>query len=286
MSYDLFLSRRNGDFPSAVDFERYFGERPHYTVQNGQAWYEHPDTGVYFSFDHCDPTDEDEVECWASFNLNFNRPHYFALEALPELEAFVSAFDLVVEDPQIDGMGHGEFVGDLFVSGWSKGNQLGSAAAGESGAEAPPTLPTTTLEAIWRWNYGREAFQRRLGDSIFVPRIVFLKANRSPQTATIWTDAIPVVLPRTDVVVIHREETAPRRLFRRRSDLAIATWAELEPILDGFPLQEEPLPHYMLSFQTAPDQILAFITSQPALSENPEGLSPDHVLNRELFGGG
>lgn len=283
MSYDLFFSRRTGDSPSAADFESYFSERPHYTVQNGQAWYQNADTGVYFSFDRCDPAEDDD--CWASFNLNFNRPHYFALEALPEIEAFVSAFDLVVEDPQIDGMGQGEFAGNLFVSGWSKGNRLGYAAAADRGTEAPQTLPTTTLEAIWRWNYGREALQQRLGDSIFVPKIVFLEANHAPTTATIWTDAIPVALPRTDVVAIYRDEIAPRRLFRRRPDLAMVTWANLEQVLQGFPLEEQPLPHYMLGFQTAPARILAFLGSQPALSENPDGIAPDRVLNRELFEG-
>ena len=285
MSYDLFFSPRSGDVPPTSDFERYFGGRSHYTVQNGQAWYENPDTGVYFSFDRCDPADDDEVSCWTSFNLNYNRPHYFALEALPELEAFVSEFGLVVDDPQIDGMGQGEFAGDLFVSGWSKGNRLGVAAAHDSATNAPLTLPSETLEATWRWNYGREAFQQRLGESIFVPKIVFLVVNGAPQTASVWTDASPIVLPRTDVVVIRREETAPRRFFRRRPDLAIVSWAELGPTLEGFALEEEPLPHHMLGFHAAPDQVLAFITSQPALSENLEGLPPDQVLNEELFRG-
>ncbi len=56
--------------------------------------------------------------------MNFYRPHFFALEALPELEVFVEAFDLTVEDPQVGGMGEREFVGFLFGSGWSEGNRL------------------------------------------------------------------------------------------------------------------------------------------------------------------
>lgn len=52
MSYDLFLIRTSPSL-RRQDFEAYFQNRPHYTLNENktQAWYENDTTGVYFSFD-------------------------------------------------------------------------------------------------------------------------------------------------------------------------------------------------------------------------------------------
>src|SRR5687768_16303098 len=120
MSYDLYFA--TGSKPRAEDaFFDHFRERPNNAIEGCQAWYRNDDTGVYFLFESADPTDEameDAIEHWATFNLNYLRPHFFASEALPELEAFVSELELTVHDPQIDGMGDGSFSADGFLRGW------------------------------------------------------------------------------------------------------------------------------------------------------------------------
>ena len=42
--------------------------------------------------------------------------------------AFVHAFDLVVDDPQMAGMGRGEFSADGFLAGWNAGNRFAHGA--------------------------------------------------------------------------------------------------------------------------------------------------------------
>ena len=141
MSYDLFL-KSNAAALDADGFEAYFDTRPNYTVNNGQAFYENEDTGVYFSFDYA----SDEAETVA-FNLNYFRPHFFGLEAAPEVAAFISAFNLNIHDPQTDGMGDGPFSVEGFLRGWNAGNRFGYRAV-LSQDERPETqvYPTVELE--------------------------------------------------------------------------------------------------------------------------------------------
>jgi len=52
VSYDLlFLADPEQSVPDRDLFREQFARRAFYTVQNDQAIYEHPDTGVYFLFD-------------------------------------------------------------------------------------------------------------------------------------------------------------------------------------------------------------------------------------------
>ena len=151
MSYDLYFKPRSGEL-SQDRFLRYFQNRPLYVVQNQQAWYQDEDTGVYFSFEMRAPDEGEEDDPAAaypvSFNMNFFRPSFFALEAEPELSRVVSDLDLVVLDPQNDGMGEGNFDPARFVSGWRKGNEFGYSAIlrEPSGQTNIVSMPTDKLE--------------------------------------------------------------------------------------------------------------------------------------------
>lgn len=124
MSYDLFFIEPE---ITQEQFETYFSGRYHYKVENNQAWYENEDTGVYFCFDYSNEPEEDPEVPNASvaFNLNFYRPHFFALEAEPEVQRFVSYFGFKIHDPQTHGMGDGPYSRDGFITGWNYGNEFG-----------------------------------------------------------------------------------------------------------------------------------------------------------------
>jgi hypothetical protein len=127
MSYDLYFRPRTGELTESA-FNAYFRDRPHYKMEGAQAWYQNEDTGVYFLFERQDsePQPDDEGEAFpATLNVNYFRPSYFGLEAQPEVTAFVRAFDMTVSDPQLDGMGEGEYVAERFLTGWNKGNEFG-----------------------------------------------------------------------------------------------------------------------------------------------------------------
>ena len=92
MSYDLYFEAGAGKKLDAKSFGAYFRARRHYQVENGQAVYQNEDTGVYFIFD-------EPQEGVVAFNLNFLRPHVFALEAAGELEKLADARPRNIEYP-------------------------------------------------------------------------------------------------------------------------------------------------------------------------------------------
>ena len=139
MSYDLFL-RRPASEGSSAEFDRYFNQRPNFSMENGQAWYQNEDTGVYFGFQLADAGDEGPP-CWVHFSVNYARPRFFVLEAVPQIQSFISTFGLTVHDPQIDGMGDGPFDPDGFIRGWEAGTEVACRTLAESGHPRPPTLP-------------------------------------------------------------------------------------------------------------------------------------------------
>lgn len=281
MSYDLyFLARPGSPTPSGEEFRAYFTGRPRYRNEDGQVWYANDDTGVYFCFELVEPDFDPELPAWASFNLNFNRPHFFALEALPEVEAFVAAFGSLVHDPQVDGMGEGAFDAGRFLAGWSQGNAV--AVRTLHAREVPPTRPSAELEAMWRWNLGRETLQHEVGEGVFVPSLMYIDGDSGVRSALVWSDAVPILLPRVDSVVLFRHSYAPRRLFRRRPDTVLLDWVAIEPLLQRYPVRPGVLAYREVVYDSPPPDIRSLF-ADATMPRRPKVIAGDAVLNAELF---
>ncbi len=268
MSYDLTLFPREPFGPAefwTVFRDRPFYELQ---ANDTFARYEHPDTGTYFSFEYRgpdsggEPVTEDDAgdadedpgaarpRIW--FNMNFFRAHVFGLEAVREVADIVAMLDCEIEDPQRDGMGK-RWDADGFLSGWNAGNAFGYQALvslyqrdDADGASAvdwndPDDLarrliksdclmaPGADIEAAWQWNYRRAEIQNRLGDDIFVPRIIWAAAGPDvtdadvpppspeaplthPIRVVIWGDETPIVLPDCAThVIVMTDPPPPRR---------------------------------------------------------------------------
>ena len=114
MSYDLFFYVRAGERLDPVRWLEYVAAQPHMTLRKRQAdaghqaWYQHPSSGAYCSFDlsteELGPLPEelgqDFAETGLSFNLNYVRGTFFALESMPLVEAMANEFGLLTVDPQ------------------------------------------------------------------------------------------------------------------------------------------------------------------------------------------
>jgi hypothetical protein len=306
MSYDLFFLRRPTS--AAVPAEAllaYFTHRPNYAVKNRQAWYENESTGVYFSFDltsddeaDSEPDDSDEspeapvddlVPVGLSFNMNYFRPHFFALEAEPELTALVEHFSLLVDDPQSEGMGRGAYSRDGFLRSWNAGNAFGHSAivSQTTKDDAPATsfdaLPSSALENAWAWNFRRDARQSTLGDDVFVPGIRLVRHEGRPKTFVVWGDAIPIALPEVDLLVLVRDELAPRRLFVKKQDICLVSFSALRPLLTLARRVEDGVPYHLFQYDAPPSRLIEFFRSQQAFSEQLDGLPFDKVLSREVL---
>ncbi len=278
MSYDLFL--KPGATPLSKDqFESYFSERPHFTVNNGQAFYENKDTGVYFSFDYESGDEEDSV----AFNLNYFRPHFFGLEAAPVVAAFISSFNLSVDDPQYDGMGDGPFSIEGFLRGWNAGNRFGyRAMLSRNDRSEIHVYPTDDLERVWRWNFNRAAMQNIVGDSLFVPRFMFMKGATMARTAIVWPDACPIYMPKADLVIVIRDELSTTPTADDPREVTVVEWAEVESIVNDYPYDEEH-GHFRLEYDLVPSAVVEFVQSLPLVSHDRDmGLACDSILNVEL----
>ena len=245
MSYDLFFLVPKGEEPPGLDqLDDYFNARPNFTRVEDEFWYRNEATGVYFGFSHGDagaleeefgePLEEVEdglVAANLSFNLNYFRPPFFGLEAVIEVSALVRHFGFKVDDPQMDGMGRGEFSEEGFLRGWNFGNLLGYHAylsprpdgSPSKGRASVPQLPESELERIWGWNYRRRELQDRLGDDVYVALVRPLLQDGVLSSMIVWGDGISEVLPEVDQVVFYRDQLGPRKLFRRRKDTSLCS---------------------------------------------------------------
>ena len=289
MSYDLFFKPRSGQV-DREQFAKYFNARPHYSVGNDQAWYRNEDTGTYFVFEYSEPATDDssdnegESSHPLSFNINYFRPSFFGKEAEPELTAFVSNFDLEIEDPQVNGMGVGSYDSARFFSGWNEGNEFGYQAMVRQDRSANVfTLPTLELERIWRWNLAREQRQAKLGENKFVPKIMFLDLNGAAVSAVVWPDAIPSLIPKVDHLLIHREQLAPKRLFRKKPDTVLVSWSAVESLIREHSVAIEPAgTEFLLGYDVAPEPVIEFVSNLTSTSQELKGIAPDSVLNAEI----
>jgi hypothetical protein len=307
MSYDLYFRPRQGrSLPSPAELRDYFDDRPHYEASDTNAHYSNDDTGVYFTFDfHDEPltkTDEGAVEGngpGLSFNINFFRPHVFGLEAAPELKALVETFDLLVEDPQAEGMGSGEFSVEGFLRGWNAGNRFGHQAlfSMDEGPREVDVLPAAEIERCWRWNYQRDALVDHFDESLFVPRIMFLRHDGRVVSFVVWGDAIPLALPRVDFLLLFRKDLSEAPADAEEPDLALVPWSAWQEVEPHAPV-ERPTPGKHAALLTDPGCVLIaerwqwengphpalldFFRRAPRSAEKPQGLAVDQILDAEL----
>ena len=283
MSYDLYFTKPE---ITKDQFSAYFEERTNYTVNNSQAWYANEDTGVYFSFEYSDdpPDDPEAPEGRVSFNLNFYRPHFFALEAELELRDFVNRFGLEIFDPQNEGMGEPTYNTDGFYRGWNYGNEFGYSALLNS--EKPPEVIYSRLkdelEKIWKWNYSRQQLQHELGEDIFVPKIIFIQAKGRLHSAVFWPDAIPTLIPTVEALIIPRQEIAPRRFFKRREDTCFIPFHMARTVFEPFKSNEYVLPSISLPYPTTPAAVIDFVKNLEPYSEQLASVAMDQILVDEL----
>ena len=226
MSYDLFL------FPEEPfgrsSFVEFFHNRPNYSISGdgNEAFYENDDTGVYFSFYYL-PREEMPPkmaeEGWPrtnliAFNMNYFRPHVFALEAVDEVEAAVRRLHCQVRDTQQEGMGD-SWDREGFLRGWNWGNAFAYQAMttqvlqeyGDDALRDPPKtfLKATNalvasgnnIETVWRWNFNRRQLEEARGETFFIPRVTWTlhkherERSRQADRIVVWGKGVPILIP-------------------------------------------------------------------------------------------
>jgi hypothetical protein len=275
MGYELiFRSREDGPAPPIEDLRGFFENRVHYRMNGFIAQYLNEDTGVYFWFDLAG-------ERSPSFHMNYARPHVFALEASNELTSFVNQFDLMVDD---EGAAM-EFGREWFTREWSGGNRAGYRTASDPsvGYTGWFTRPYARIEQEWRWNYQRAAFQERVGDSVFVPKVSYFVAGGKLVSGAVWSDAISVALPKVDYILLARDRGWASRLLSREPDVIVVPWSEVEQAAASYRFVAGELGHYQLYWDKPPAAIVNFFRDREPSEMLMEGVSADRVLDEETM---
>lgn len=281
MSYDLFLKPRIADV-ALKNFVDYFGARRHYEVNDVQALYQNEDTGVYFVFDLQNESDEEDTAYPLALNVNYFRPSFFGLETELEVAAFVQAFDMAVSDPQ-DKMEDGEYNSEQFLTGWDQGNEFAySAMLREPGSRSDiVSYPTATLLKAWEWNMNRENLQAELGESLFVPKVMFILVAGEPRVVSAWPDGIPIATTQVDFFFVPRKELAPRRSRKRVEDHTLVSWEEALPVLKTHQAHRSD-GIIALDYEAPPPDVQRFIEALPLDERKLEAIPADRALNEEL----
>ncbi len=289
MSYDLYFQADAIDF---AQIEHYFSNRLNYKVANQQAWYSNEKTGVYFYFEWNEPkesgkSDGDiEIEHPIAFNLNYFRPHVFALEAEPEIAAFVSEFNLSIEDPQNDGMEGTAYSKDGFLRAWNAGNKFAYQTMGNSPsvvAARSLSMPSSVIEKCWSWNLDLPRLQEKLTDHVFVPTIMFAAHKNQMKTLVCWTDAIPIALPEVDLILLNRDQIAKKKMMIfKSSSMALVQYESIKPLVEKFPQEQGALPYLLLSYQHPPANVIDFFNKQATLTDAISIIPLDQILEKEL----
>jgi hypothetical protein len=89
------------------------------------------------------------------------------------------------------------------------------------------------------------------------------------------------LLPTVDIIFLYRDAYAPRRLFRRKPDVAIVKWDQMEPVVRDYQEQSGPLSYRRLEYVSAPTSI-STIFSQAAAAAPDGVVAPDAILESEL----
>ncbi len=239
-----------------------------------------------------DDEPEDGLEfAGLTFEINYCRPHFYALEAAPELDALVKRFELSVDDPQADGMGRGPFDSDQFIQSWNSDNRYGVwAVYGASvGGRLPPAMPAAVLHEVWLWNRQIPELSEALDQRAFVPQIVITMATGEPKTCVVWVDAQPILLPKVDYVLLCRRDLARRKslIFRRKTkdmEKLLVPWERILPVLppslwvegDGAP------GYYALGGVDHRPTALRFFRSLPSAYDELKPLGFSRILDLEV----
>ncbi len=168
-------------------------------------------------------------------------PPFFALEAEPRCGPFVEHFVPDIFDPQAEGMGEVHVCGE-FPPRLERRQPMRGAGDGQparSGRESDPAGGRADADLALEPPKAKPS--ARAWRSRLRPEILLVELEGHARSFVVWPDAIPITLPRVDLVVIPREELAPRRLLLRRPDMMLALWNEVDALLPG--LVHEPSAH-------------------------------------------
>jgi hypothetical protein len=229
MSYDLYFYRRGkpslfrrGDPPlTAQELRAWSGQYPHFRPNGPEASimqlvYENPDTGADFRLDFSGSASGASnkpvagkafLDVGLAFNMNYARPSFYALEAMPIIADMATRLSLLTLNPQDYQAGDPPPAPkptdvNRLIATWTNANAQVLKLFGQ--AQNLPTMPAAASHAWWRYMFHKQALEKRLGGTVFVPGIFLLapRAGGAMRTSVTWAPGNAMVFPPTDLIAV------------------------------------------------------------------------------------
>lgn len=276
MSYSLYLHFK--PHVRRIDMLAYFTARKHYKAAKRRMSYQDDDTGVYFWFTLKESRDFllRPTVVSVEFEVNYNRPSFFAFEAEKELSAFSARFSPRIEDPQMRGMGDGPYSAEGFFNGWNFGNAFSvHDRLTRSSDDMPLSMPGESLRGAWEWNYRCAERRHGIAYRSYVPTILFWRIDGRANRVVVWGEAMPILLPRVDYVVVARE--------MGKTQVGLVPWSTVIDLANraGFDTSREPLD---IRYLVPPPIIADWVANVPLIDLKAyERLHAYQILDEELI---
>jgi len=297
MSWDLVLHRPRGSRRlTRREADRALRRVPHlewhflpWPMRRGEYPYRNPETTVGFTF-HFEKRaypDEPWPAPFLRFSINFVRPTFFALEAMPIVTQVARRLGLRIVEPGADEALPGQPTAEDLIARWKTYNDKAEAQVlGLPGArvhigdsarhpreralgllrEAMARCPRERLTYWWQWMVHHAAVERRFrSDDVFVPPEIFLLVPRNEEIARAalavgWTmPPYRSVFPEVDYLIMGRGQ-ARGRTPSAAQILGLVPFARVREIL-GSDLEEftDPVRGYLYRQRAAPATLEAEI---------------------------
>lgn len=226
MSYDLILNARP-DRPCTTEDLRVFLSAWHrglYRLTESRAIYQNEHTGVSFALDL-------DAHALAVLRIPLGRAHPFGVEAAREAEGLCRALGLTVRDPQPDGVVGEEYSAAELRRGYERANAWAARSHGSmpdhvvslDGLPVAVPAPRAAIARAWTWNDAVRERQERRGVTFVADALHGWQDGRLV-TFAVWGDAMSILLPQVDLVVLARDVLASQR---GRIERAVVPWSEL-----------------------------------------------------------
>lgn len=245
MSYDLYFCSQRDE---ALDFNAvvaWAGDVGNFEHKGTQLWYENKETGVYFSLDFEQgkfDSPEDNIlpagffDSGLSFNLNYNRPSFFAYEAMPLVEEISARFNLCIYDPQGGDEAQCKIDRENLIRSWITHNENAVKVMVEQGVQQDSFMARANSEYLWNYLRQKSDLQTACGDQIFVPSLVPVKVKSEGHVgiAFVVGEGVLTLIPQSTWIFIVLE----KRAFQKKKEvfaIDAATFSQvLRPYLDQF----------------------------------------------------
>jgi hypothetical protein len=223
--------------------------------------------------------------------LSIARPCPFGLEAAEFVNSIHETIPLVVWDIQLDDEKVLPFDSDIFIANWMVMNHSAwsSIAKRDELIDDQPMIDSASILKYWNWNYFRETLEEELSEDVYIPPFYIGVTNDMGIVAPFWPNRLPVCLPVSEYILLHRAEeflSESAREAGRELELTLVPSSELEHILNKYEKREfRGISYWYLNYadaNAAPPAIEELFRNHK-FEENVHICALDEVLDGTFF---